>query len=161
MVERLWSAGVSAVKYVLFALFVLGLNRLHQYHRDLSRTTKEVMTSVVLGGNDTCRLPVVAQEEDRIHLSKASSAQTVIPTVSKYMTFVCSETDSEQMLNIEAQLQCTRRKCKTFRPRRPSSVAMHKVCVRSCPTYSHVNILRLSVDSYLGNKCFYHGNYIA
>ena len=42
-------------------------------------------------------------------------------------------TVSEQMLlSIEAQL-CTRRECKTFRPRRPSSVAMHKVRVRRCP----------------------------
>ena len=36
--------------------------------------------------------------------------------------------DVEQMLlNIEAQL-CTCRECKTFRSRRPSSVAMHKMC---------------------------------
>ena len=43
--------------------------------------------------------------------------------------------DSEQMLlSIEAQL-CTRKECKMFRPRRPSSVAMHKVRVRHCPTY--------------------------
>ena len=42
---------------------------------------------------------------------------------------------SEQtLLSIEAQL-CTRKECKTFRPRRPSSVAMHKVRVRRCPIY--------------------------
>ena len=42
---------------------------------------------------------------------------------------------SEQtLLSIEAQL-CTRKECKTFRPRRPSLVAMHKVRVRRCPIY--------------------------
>ena len=39
----------------------------------------------------------------------------------------------QMLLSIEAQL-CTRKECKTFRPRRPSSVAMHKVRVRHCPT---------------------------
>ena len=41
-----------------------------------------------------------------------------------------TDNNSEQMLlSIEAQL-CTCRECKTFRTRRPSSVAMHKVFVR-------------------------------
>ena len=39
------------------------------------------------------------------------------------------------LLSIEAQL-CTRRKCKTFQPRRPLSLAMHKVRVRRCPIYN-------------------------
>ena len=33
IMERLWAAGLSVVKYTLFGLFVLGLNSLHQYHR--------------------------------------------------------------------------------------------------------------------------------
>ena len=65
---------------------------------------------------------------------------------------------SEQMLlSIEAQL-CTRRECKTFQPQRPSSVAVHKVVCETSYLYSHVNILRPSVDSYLGSKLFYRGN---
>ena len=53
----------------------------------------------------------------------------------EYKHILAALIDSEQMLlSIEAQL-CTRKECKTFRPRRPSSVAMHKVRVRHCPTY--------------------------
>ena len=65
--------------------------------------------------------------------------------IVEYKHILAALIDSEQMLfSIEAQL-CTRKECKTFRPRRPSSVAMHKVRVRHCPTYI-VNILRLSVE---------------
>ena len=61
-----------------------------------------------------------------------------VPTVCgltiEYKHILAALIDSEQMLlSIEAQL-CTRKECKTFRPRRPSSVAMHKVRVRRCPT---------------------------
>ena len=52
----------------------------------------------------------------------------------EYKLILAALIDSEQMLlSIEAQL-CTRRECKTFRPRRPSSVAMHKVRVLQCST---------------------------
>ena len=50
----------------------------------------------------------------------------------EYKHILAALIDSEQtLLSIEVQL-CTRRECKTFRPRRPSSVAMHKVRVRLC-----------------------------
>ena len=44
---------------------------------------------------------------------------------------------SEQMLlSIEAQL-CTRKECKTFRPRRPSSVNAQSACETLSHLYSH------------------------
>ena len=50
----------------------------------------------------------------------------------EYKHILAALIDSEQMLlSIEAQL-CTRIECKTFRPRRPSSVAMHSIRVHSC-----------------------------
>ena len=45
------------------------------------------------------------------------------------------------LLSIEAQ-PCTRRECKTFQPQRPSSVAMHKVCVRRCTLYVCTAVLQ-------------------
>ena len=59
----------------------------------------------------------------------------------------------EQMLfSSEAQL-CTRREWKTFRPQRPSSVAMHRVRVMLSYSYTHINILRLSIDSLRVHSC--------
>ena len=60
--------------------------------------------------------------------------KSCVGSIIDYKHILAALIDSEQMLSIEAQL-CTCKECKTFQPRRPSSVAMHKVRVRHCPTY--------------------------
>ena len=72
------------------------------------------------------------------HVTGIYGLRTLLSTWIKsieYKHILAALIDSEQMLlNIEARL-CTRIECKTFRPRRPSSVAMHNVRVRRYPTY--------------------------
>ena len=62
--------------------------------------------------------------------------------------------DSEQMLlSIEVQL-CVRRECNTFRPRRPSSVAMHKVRVKRFALTCTIAVLQCS--TFVLNLCIIH-----